>query len=476
MRQSVGRRVRAERILLCHPGTTAQPERMSRAEKTRWLLCDRRWVRVRPHVTDGPEWRLLAVPEHVPPERLGKRDVLVSPRNLQHAGLRAVKQREVRRTCWAVTPPGLELLAAAELRSLGFQTREPEPGGVEFDTDTKGIFVANLHLRTVSRVLVRVAEFRATAFHELERLARGVRWAAFLATGSAVELRVTCKKSRLYHSDAVAARVSDAITRAVPGVMPSDTTAPTNDDLDEEPTLAQLFTVRFVRDVCTISADSSGALLHRRGYRLATAKAPIRETLAAAMLQALAYDGTAPLLDPMCGSGTIAIEGALIARRIAPGLGRTFACERWPGAPTGAFSAVRDAAREAVLPRAAAPIVASDRDAGAITAATANAARASVTADIEFEQRPLSAIEPPPSPGLLVVNPPYGDRLSASAPLKNLYAQLGNVARAKCPGWTLAMLAADPAFARQTKLSLEEVLRFKNGGIAVRLMRARVPA
>jgi putative N6-adenine-specific DNA methylase len=348
----------------------------------------------------------------------------------------------------------------------------PGVGGVEFRADAERLFVANLHLRTVTRVLVRIAEFRATAFHELERLARKVPWVEFVGAGSQIALRVTCRKSRLYHSSAVAERVREAILRAVPGATP--TTVGDDDDRASDP--AQLFTVRFLHDVCTISVDSSGALLHRRGYRLATAKAPIRETLAAAMLLSLGYDGSAPLLDPMCGSGTIPIEAALIARRIAPGLARSFACERWPSAKASSFAAARDAAREAMLLRGPAAIAGSDRDSGAIHAALANAARAGVAADVELVERPISAIEPPVTPGLLLVNPPYGDRIGQTRPLRDLYAQLGNVARAKCRGWTIAMVSADRALETQTKLSFAEALRFENGGIAVRLVRAEVPS
>jgi putative N6-adenine-specific DNA methylase len=239
---------------------------------------------------------------------------------------------------------------------------------------------------------------------------------------------------------------------------------------------AQLFLVRFERDVCTISADSSGELLHRRGYRLATAKAPLRETLAAGMLLAAGYDGSRPLLDPMCGAGTIAIEAALIARCIAPGVARRFSCEQWPGAPVKEFSELRAAARAEMLPRAASPIVASDRDAGAAEATLANAERAGVAGDVEIRRGALSGIAPPTGPGLLITNPPYGVRASAGSDTRNLYAQLGKVALATCAGWTLAFLSADRAMDAQVKLRLVEALKFKNGGIPVRLMRGEVSA
>ena len=372
------------------------------------------------------------------------------------------------RDCYAIVAPGLEQIAAAELRAMDLRPGEIEPGGVAFAATDAGLFEANLRLRTVSRVIVRVAEFRATAFHELERLARTVRWDEFLAPGAAVRLRVTCRKSRLYHSDAVAQRVADAIKRRVAGVTITGAKREADDEGEEEPAgqTAQLFLVRFQHDVCTI----------RRGYRLATAKAPLRETLAAAMLLAVHYDGSAPLMDPMCGAGTIAIEAALIARRISPGVSRAFSCERWPGAPVKKFAELRAKARAETLPRAASPIVASDRDAGAAAATLANAERAGVAGDIEIRRGALSGITPPDGRGLLLTNPPYGVRASAGAEVRNLYAQLGNVARAKCAGWSLAFLSADRAMESQVKLPLADVLKFKNGGIPVRLVGGEVPA
>jgi putative N6-adenine-specific DNA methylase len=236
-----------------------------------------------------------------------------------------------------------------------------------------------------------------------------------------------------------------------------------------------------VHDRLTVSADSSGALLHRRGYRLAVAKAPLRETVAAAMLLGSGWDPSAPLLDPMCGSGTIAVEGALLARRIAPGLAhpraatRRFAFMEWPSFDEHAWRVDVERARALALPAAPAPIAASDRDAGAIAAAAANAERAGVPADIAFDVRALSAVEPPRGPGWLVTNPPYGERVGDRDRLRNLYAQLGNVARRKCDGWMLALLSSDPRLDGQLGIPLTESLRTSNGGIPVRLMVGRVP-
>ena len=240
-----------------------------------------------------------------------------------------------------------------------------------------------------------------------------------------------------------------------------------NDDGD-----AQLVVVRLLNDRCTISLDSSGALLHQRGYRLAVAKAPLRETLGAALLLATGWDPATPLVDPFCGSGTIAIEGALLSRRIAPGGNRPFAFESWPGFNAGLWTAVRREAVAQELPAAPAPILASDRDAGAIDAARANAQRAGVAGDITFVQGTVSALVPPMDirgPGAVITNPPYGLRVSASGELRDLFARFGTVLRERFPGWRVGVLAADRQLLGQMKLSLAARLGTSNGGISVAL-------
>ena len=364
--------------------------------------------------------------------------------------------------CYAVTHPGLETVLAAELSAVGLAPGAAEPGGVAFRTDLAGFYAANLQLRTASRVLLRIAEFPARTFAELERRARRLPWAEYLAPGAAVAFRVASRKSKLYHQEGVGERLGEAAERAVPGLRFAG---------DE----AHLFVVRLHRDRCTISADGSGELLHRRGYRQAVAKAPLRETLAAAMLLAAGWDGGAPLVDPMCGSGTIAIEGALIARRVAPGLGRRFAFERWPTFEPRVWRALRDAARAACARSAPAPILASDRDAGAIDSALANAGRADVAGDIEFRRAALSSIEPPSAPGLVATNPPYGIRVGERRRLRDLYAQLGNVARRKCAGWRLVMLAAHRDLEAQVQIPFETLAATTNGGIKVRIVSGFVP-
>ncbi|HEU0016554.1 MAG TPA: THUMP domain-containing protein, partial [Longimicrobium sp.] len=178
---------------------------------------------------------------------------------------------------FAVTAPGLEPLAAAELRALGI-AGAVEQGGVAWTGTADDLFRANLHLRTASRVVVRAAEFRARTFFELERHAGKVPWERWVPRGGAVRLRVTSRKSKLYHEGAIAQRLLAAIEKRV-GPLAGTEVGKGDDTGDEEDAAAQLFIVRFLRDECTISADASGALLHLRGYRQALAKAPLRETL-----------------------------------------------------------------------------------------------------------------------------------------------------------------------------------------------------
>lgn len=380
---------------------------------------------------------------------------------------------------FAITAPGLEGLAAAELRALGI-AGTAEPGGVAWTGTAAQMYDANLRLRTVSRVAVLAAEFRAKTFFELERHARKVAWERWVPRGGRVRLRVTCRKSKLYHEGAVAQRVLEAIEHRV-GAL-AGTAVGTGDEGGEDEGDAQLFIVRFHRDGCTIRADASGALLHLRGYRQALARAPLRETLAAAMLLGSGWDGTAPLVDPMCGSGTIPIEGALLARGIVPGLAnparepRAYAFAAWPDFDAAAWAAAVDRARDEIRPASDVPILGSDRDEGAIAAARANAARAGVEADVDFDVRAVSAVEPPAGPGWMVINPPYGVRIGERDPLRNLYAALGRTLRAHGPGWTLALLSPDHGLERQVGFALEERLRTSNGGIPVRLVAGRVPA
>jgi len=383
---------------------------------------------------------------------------------------------------FAVAAPGLEALTAGELRRLNLipatlpavstaaKPATADAGGVAFEGDMDALYRANLHLRTASRVLVRLGSFHAKAFSELRKKGSRLDWARYLAPGQPVAIRATCHQSKLYHSGAVVERIAGAIADSLGGAISEQ--KPGEEEGANPP---QLVVVRLVNDECTVSIDSSGELLHRRGYRQALAKAPLGETLAAAILLESGWDTTSPLLDPFCGSGVIPIEAALLALGLPPGRHRRFAFMDWPNFDPQRWQALQNQApsqpsREIPL------ILASDRDAGAITMAQQNAERAGVAQHIQFRCQAVSAINPPALAGWVVTNPPYGVRLSANKDLRNLYAQFGNVLRAKCMGWHTAILCSDLMLLGQTGIKLDTSFAMVTGGLKVRLGKGIVKA
>jgi putative N6-adenine-specific DNA methylase len=373
---------------------------------------------------------------------------------------------------FAVCAPGLELFTAAELITLGLKPgliqTDSEEGGISFEGGQLEIYRANLHLRTASRILLRFGQFYAATFSELRKKASRLPWETYLQKSRPVALRVTCHQSKLYHSGAVAERVAGAISDR----LGQSIEIVKFDENIADP--AELVLVRLVNNQCTISLDTSGAHLHRRGYRQAVAKAPLRETLAAGLLLAAGWDGSSPFLDPFCGSGTLPIEAAMMAQHLAPGRLRKFGFMAWPDFNRTLWQKLLDQA--IAQKQAGVPIIqASDRDAGAIKMAQANAERAGVLANIEFSHKAVSALQPPSTPGFVVTNPPYGVRVRSGHDLRDLYAQFGKVLRLHCSGWNAAILNSDPILLGHTGLSFERRYSFNNGGIPVQLACARIP-
>ena len=355
------------------------------------------------------------------------------------------------------------MLVERELDALGVGHCRARRGGVEFRASTRQLYAANVWSRTATRIITRVSNFRARSFEELEAGAADTPWFDFAAPERAVRFSVTSHRSRLYHTDAIAERFARVFGRDL------------GDDADD----AQLFVIRFDRDMCTVSADTSGRPLHQRGWRLATAKAPLRPTLAAAVLLSCGWPEQKVLLDPMCGSGTIAIEAALIAIQRAPGAGRDFSFQQWPSFEPGTWASVQASLRATRVELPSAPtIVACDRDTGAIETTIANAERAGVAHLVHTNVVALSATGRldevrDAASGIVVTNPPYGVRVSSSKGLRDLYASLGNLAKGPLASWDLAFLAADDKLARATGLALSPLLRTKNGGIDVTLWQRR---
>ena len=369
----------------------------------------------------------------------------------------------VRHRCYAVCGRGLEPFVAAEARALGAKVGRLGVGGVELELTTRQLYVANLHLATATRVIVRVATFVARSFSELEARLGEICWGEHLDPGRPVTASVRSSASQLFHTDAVAERVERVAARAAADA--GRHVAPAIE--------RQLVVVRISHDRVTVSVDSSGSALHHRGWRVAGSKAPVRSTVAAALLSASGWDptGDAPLLDPFCGSGTIVIEAARRAAGVAAGWGRNFAFEQWPTFQPGTWASVREDARRLQRSASSTTVFGSDRDHGALAAAAANAEAAGVADRIVLRHAAVSNLGArgmvPSGPGVVVTNPPYGRRVGGEGgrDLRNLYARTGDVLRATCPGWPVALLGTEAHLVQALGLDMADLGAVDHGGL-----------
>ncbi|MEY4175778.1 MAG: hypothetical protein RI900_2943 [Actinomycetota bacterium] len=353
---------------------------------------------------------------------------------------------------FVVVAPGLEQLACDELVRLGVRPANPTHGGVNCSLTWPQLWAVHLRSRIATRVLVRVARFKADGFDTLTTGLARIDWAAWLPHGGVAVKAASDGKSGLFHTGAIEERVAAAIGREVG---------------DQE------VLVRVVRDVVTISVDATGPALHKRGYRGPAGKAPLRETLAAALLVTSGWDVRRPLVDPFCGSGTLLVEAAMIARRMAPGRNRSFQFMQWPSFDEAGWSRLCKGADADVIDRCP-PVLGSDRDRGAVAASLANAATAGVGEQVSVEQRSVSDLVLPPAAGWLVTNPPYGERVGG-ADVRDLYARFGAVLRERGAGWHVAVLASNRTPVDQMRLPLVPVLSTANGGIPVAVHTGTVP-
>ena len=359
-----------------------------------------------------------------------------------------------------VSLPGLEPALCEEARELGFAGVRIVPGGVALRGDWPEVWRANLWLRGATRVLVRVGEFRAFHLAQLDKRARKFPWGDFLRADVPVRVEASCKASKIYHAGAAAQRVARAISEELG--------APVVEGADEDAVRVML---RIDDNLCTLSLDSSGAPLHKRGHKLAMGKAPLRETMAAMFLRQCGYGGSETVLDPMCGSGTFVIEAAEIAAGLAPGRTRGFAFERFAGIDAGAWAAMRAKGQAARDPEVR--FHGSDRDAGAVRMAGENAERAGVAGWCDFTQTPFADVQPPGgAPGLVMVNPPYGARIGNKKLLYGLYAALGGVLKARFAGWRVGLVTSEGGLAKATGLPFKPSgAPVAHGGIKVKLYR-----
>ena len=354
------------------------------------------------------------------------------------------------------TAPGLEAVLWEEVKSLRFRAAKQVAGGVTVNGNWRDAWRANLEVRGANKVLARVGAFRVFQLTELDKLARRVPWGSVLRADVPFRVEATCKKSKIYHSGAAAERIQKAISEKI-GARAAD---------EADVTVM----ARIENDLCTISIDTSGELLHKRGFKVAVAKAPMRETMAALFLRQCGYDGTEPVVDPMCGSGTFVIEAAEIAAGLKPGRERHFAFEQFATFDAAAWEEMRRAAPEV---KPAFRFYGSDRDAGAIEMSRANAARAGVGDLVDFHQHAISDLVPPPGPpGLVIANAPYGDRIGDKKRLEALYRAFGETLRTRFSGWRVGLVTDASWLAKATGLPfLPTTAPVAHGGIRVTLFR-----
>ena len=358
-----------------------------------------------------------------------------------------------------VAVPGLEAGLAAAARAHRFAPARVVEGGVEVTGDWRDVWRANLELRGASRVLVRIGAFRAMHLAQLDKRARKFPWGDFLRPDVPVRVEATTKASKIWHAGAAVERIETAIRESLG--------APIADDA------AVRVMARIDDDLCTLSLDTSGELLHRRGHKLAVAKAPMRETMAALFLAQAGYTGTETVLDPMCGSGTFVIEAAEIAAGLQPGRDRAFAFEQFAGFDPRAFAAMRTLGPSRVP---AHRFYGRDLDAGAVRASRDNAARAGVDGWSDFEQADVRSLAPPDGPpGLVIVNPPYAERIGEKREVQALYAALGETLRARFTGWRVGLITSDITLVHAARLRWDKPgAPVLHGGIRVRLWQAKV--
>jgi putative N6-adenine-specific DNA methylase len=368
---------------------------------------------------------------------------------------------------FAVTAPGLEALLQSELRGLGVEA-SPTQGGIEGKVTLSQLWDMHLASALAESVRVRLKSFIARDFESLEAQLARLPWHAYLAPKTPVQVRVTCHKSRLFHSDAVAERVLKVIERA---------RGPNPEPSADDPFTQQIF-LRLLRDEVTPSIDASGERLHRRGYRTHVERAPLRETLAAAMVQCLEglqSEPTSRLCDPFCGSGVLPLEWLERRNKRLPGARRTFAFERWPIHDAASWKAHREARILAAdnLPPAVSEARAfgSDIDTKAAAAARVNAEQGGHAASCEFGVADFRAALLAQAPGTAVLtNPPYGIRIGSERDAQRIYSQLDRALAARPDLRPVVISCVDRGFAQRATLPWRTLAETKQGGLSLLLL------
>ncbi|MFT4173063.1 MAG: THUMP domain-containing protein [Rhodocyclaceae bacterium] len=372
-------------------------------------------------------------------------------------------------TFFSPCPRGLEDLLVAELTALGASDVAKVPGGVQFAGDWEVAYRANLESRIATRVLWRVGQSRYRSEDEVYKLAYATTWAKWFTAQDTIRIYVTAIRSPLKSLNFTTLRIKDGLCdhfRTVTGARPSvDTQAP---DMRIHAFLTA--------DTCTLYLDTSGEPLYKRGFKQAKVAAPLKENLAAGILRLSGWQPGEPLLDPMCGSGTFLIEAAHMALDIAPGVGRSFAFERFKHAEQALWRRMKAMVTQRRQSKRELEIFGSDIDRRQVEAAEQNLAAAGVADVVKLRVADVLELNAPAASGALVSNPPYGVRLGEESELADWYPKLGDALKRNFAGWHCHFLTADPAFMKGVGLKAGHRTPLMNGELECRLLEYRIVA
>jgi len=351
---------------------------------------------------------------------------------------------------------GLEAVVAREVRDLGYQDVKVENARVTFTGDEAAICRTNLWLRAADRVLVKLGEFQARSFEELFQQTRALPWADWLPENAAFPVEGKSIKSQLHSVPDCQAIVKKAVVEKLKQRYRREWFPENGPRYTIE--------VALLKDVVTLTLDTSGAGLHKRGYRTLGSRAPLKETLAAAMVLLSCWEPGRTLIDPFCGSGTIPIEAALIGLNAAPGLGRRFAAEKWPVVPAALWNKAREEARDLAAPDRSLHILGSDIDSKVLGLARFHARQAGLEGKVFFQKLAAAELRSSKPYGCVICNPPYGERMGDTGEIEGLYRDLGNSFK-KMDTWSCYVLTAHPGFERFFGKRADKKRKLYNGRI-----------
>jgi len=354
---------------------------------------------------------------------------------------------------------GLESIVADELRELGYKNLKVDNGKVEFEGDEKDICKSNIWLRTADRVMLKMGEFEARSFEELFEKTKGIDWGNIIdKNGKFPVAKISSVKSDLFSKSDSQAIIKKAVVESMKKKHKVEWFKEDGADFEIK--------VQILKNVVTLSIDTSGEGLHKRGYRTHINQAPIKETMAAALLKLARWRGMdRALLDPTCGTGTFLIEAAMIAKNIAPGGNRNFASEKWSIVPEEYWVEAKDEAYSMETPDNEALIFGSDIDKKTIEVAKHNIELAGFEDIIHIERKDLKDISSEYKYGAIISNPPYGERISDSEEVEELYKTMGKVFRNKFDTWSYYIIAANPKFESFFGAKSDKNRKLYNGGI-----------